>query len=284
MVEEILERDCHATPYALGLGPLREAVPDKTIGSGQQARRLRPVKSLVRAIDLLDALVDAGEPLGVTDLATATGFSKTATYNLITTLETRGLIRRDGGNRYGLGWRLLELGEYVRTRSSLGEIARPHLETLAELAGETAFAGVLDGDTILCLDMAESRRSVPMEWAPGRRARVEDNAAGELLLAFGSGRRRRRFAESRPEGLSLALARLDAIRLEGHALSRDEPQSMWASVAAAFRDRSGEVVGAIGLIGPKSRLTVARRQELAAPICGEAISMSLVLAKYVETD
>jgi len=254
-------------------------VPDKSPGAAPQARRLRPVKSLVRAIDLLDALVEARQPLGVTDLASLTGFSKTATYNLITTLETRGLIRRDGGNRYGLGWRLLELGEYVRTRSSFGEIARPHLETLADLAGETAFAGVLDGDTILCLDMAESRRSVPMEWGPGRRARVEDNAAGELLLAFGSARRRRRFAGSRPEGLPLALARLDAIRIEEHALSRDDPDSMWASLAAPFRDRSDDVVGAIGLIGPKSRLTVARREELAVSVCSEAAAMSIVLAK-----
>jgi IclR family pca regulon transcriptional regulator len=259
-------------------------VADKTIGTGQQARRLRPVKSLLRAIDLIDALVEAAHPLGVTDLASVTGFSKTATYNLVTTLETRGLIRRDGGNRYGLGWRLLELGEHVRTRSSFGEVARPHLEALAELAGETAFAGVLDGDTILCLDMAESRRSLSMDWAPGRRARVEDNAAGELLLAFGSARRRRRYAQSRPDGPDRSLARLDAIRVDGVALSADAPRSMWASVAAPVRDRSNEVVGAIGLLGPKSRLTDARRRELASALCAEAGAITAALGKLVETD
>lgn len=261
-----------------------EAVTDDTNTPSQQERRLRPVKSLLRAIDLLDAVVDADEPLGVTDLATATGFSKTATYNLITTLETRGLIRRDGGNRYGLGWRLLELGEYVRTHSSLGEVARPHLESLADLAGETAFAGVLDGDTILCVDMADSRRSVPMEWAPGRRSRLEDNAAGELLLAFASPRRRRRYAQSRAQATTTVLAGLDRIRLDGHVLSTDDPHSMWASVAAPIRDREDEVVGAIGLIGPKSRLTETRRRELARPLCDEAAAMTIALTKFALED
>lgn len=250
----------------------------------QHGRRLRPVKSLVRAIDLLDALVDAGEPLGVTDLAAATGFSKTATYNLITTLETRGLILRDGGDRYRLGWRLFELGEYVRTRSSLGEVARPHLETLADIAGETAFVAVLDGDSILCLDVAESRRSVPMDWAPGRRSRLEDIAAGQLLVAFASPRQRRRYALSRDGAPALTLAHLDRIKTEGHVLSEDDPGSMWASVAAPVSDGSEEVVGAVGLVGPKTRLTETRRHELAASLSAEAAAITSALAKFAAED
>lgn len=254
---------------------------DQSSGPSQQARRLRPVKSLIRAIDLLDTLVDAGEALGVTDLATATGFSKTATYNLVTTLESRGLIRRDGGNRYGLGWRLLELGEYARMQSTLGELARPHLETLSDLAGETAFAGVLDGDSTLCLDMVESRRSVPSDWAPGRRALLEENAAGELLLAYASPRRRRRYAQSRPEGAAAVLARLEGIRGTGLSFAPDDPASMWASVAVPVRDGSSDVVGTIGLIGPKSRLNEARMRELTPPLCAEAEAMSRSLANFV---
>jgi IclR family acetate operon transcriptional repressor len=249
------------------------------VGPSEHSRRLRPVKSLVRALDLLDTLVKAGQPLGVTDLAAAAGFSKTATYNLVTTLETRGLIRRDGGNRYGLGWRLLELGEFARTHSSLGEMARPHLEALAELAGETAFAAVLDGDSILCLDMVESRRSVPLDWAPGRRALLRENAAGELLLAFAAPRRRRRYAQSRPEGAAAALQRLDGIRESGVAVPPDEPGSMWASIAAPIRDPARDVIGAIGLVGPKSRFTVARTRELTHALWAESEAMAIALAR-----
>lgn len=253
-----------------------ETVTDNWVSPNGLGRRLRPVKSLVRAIDLLDALAEAGKPLGVTDLATVTGFSKTATYNLITTLEMRGLIRRDGGNRYGLGWRLLELGEYVRTRSSLGEVARPHVVNLADMAGETAFVGILDGESILCLEMAESRRSVPMDFAPGRRAPIEDNAAGEVLLAFASPRRRRRYAQGRPRGAEdgEVIAQLDAVRRDGYAVSREDPESIWASLAVPFRDLSGEVVGALALIGPKTRLTDGRMRELTPSLDAEGGEVS----------
>lgn len=246
-------------------------------------RRLRPVKSLVRAIDLLDALVSAGGPLGVTDLAAATGFSKTATYNLITTLEMRGLIRRDGDNRYGLGWRLLELGEYVRTRSSLGEVTRPHVVALAEKVGETAFVGILDGESVLCLEMAQTPRSVPMDLAPGRRATLEDNAAGDVLVSFASARRRRHYAQGRPRGVADAevIANLDAVRRVGYAVSRSDASSMWASVAAPFRDDSGEVVGALALIGPKSRLTAARLRDLIPAVVSDAVAISRSLTDEV---
>lgn len=250
-----------------------------TAGGNGTGRRLRPVKSLVRAIDLLDVLADAGEPLGVTELAVQTGFSKTATYNLITTLETRGLIRRDGGNRYGLGWRLLELGEFVRTRSSLGEVARPHLLNLAEVAGETAFAALLDGDTVLCLEMAESRRSVPMSLAPGRRSGLEDNAAGDVLLAFASTRRRRRYAQGRPSGATDAdvIARLDAVRRDGHATSLEDADPQLASVAVPVFDHSREAVAALALSGPRTRLTAERIRDLLAPLRAEAHEISQAL-------
>ena len=51
-------------------------------------RRIRPFKSVTRAIEVLDVLGD-GESMGLTELAAALGCSKTAAYNLVTTLELR---------------------------------------------------------------------------------------------------------------------------------------------------------------------------------------------------
>ena len=39
--------------------------------------------------------------------AARTATSRTATYNIITTYEIRGLLRRDSQGRYTLGWGLL---------------------------------------------------------------------------------------------------------------------------------------------------------------------------------
>ena len=225
-----------------------------------RGRRLRPVKSLVRAIDLLDTLAAHPRGLGVSELAASAGFSKTATYNLVTTLETRGLIRRDGDNRYQLGWRILELGEVVHRHSRLGEVAQPHLERLAEEVGETALLAILDGDTLFCLELVESRRSVPSILAPGRRTPLHANASGILLLAYASPRRRRRYLQELPDGQPEddIVARFEAIRRDGGAVSLQDPDAETASLARIVVDPTGDVIAAVSLTGPRGRLTEAR--------------------------
>ena len=244
-----------------------------------RGRRLRPVKSLVRAIDLLDTLAAHPQGLGVSELAASAGFSKTATYNLVTTLETRGLIRRDGDNRYQLGWRILELGEVVHRHSSLGEVARPHLERLAEEVGETALLAILDGDTLFCLELVESRRSVPSILAPGRRTPLQANAAGVLLLAYASPRRRRRYLQELPDGQPEddVIARFDAIRREGGAVSLQDPDAETASLARVVVDASGDVVAAVALTGPRGRLTEQRTRALLPAVERTAMAVSASL-------
>jgi DNA-binding IclR family transcriptional regulator len=120
---------------------------------------------------------------------------------------------------------------------------------------------------------------VPIDLAPGRRATIEDTAAGDVLLSFASPRRRRRYAQGRPRGAAdtEVIAHLDGVRLAGYAVSRPDPSSMWASVAAPFHDASGEVVGALALIGPRSRLTDERLRELTPAVSSEAAAISRAL-------
>lgn len=242
-------------------------------------RRLRPVKSIGRGMSLLDALAENPTGLGVSELAAAAGFSKTATYNLITTLESGGLIRRDGENRYQLGWRLLELGEIVRRHSTVGEIARPHLIDLAERVGETAMIVILDGDTTFCLERAESRRSEATALSPGRRASVDADAAGAVLVAHASPRRRRRFMQEQLGDLPATelFARAERIRSQGYAISLqdDEPDS--ASIGVPVFQAGGEVVAALAVVGPRTRLTAGRIEELVPEVSREGAAVSAAL-------
>ncbi len=243
-------------------------------------RRLRPVQSLVRAIDLLDALAEADRPLGITDLATITGISKTAAYNLVVTLELRGLIRRDEGNRYLLGWRMLELGEQVRTHSALSEAARSHLVELSEATGETVFIAILDSDAVFCVDMVESPRSIPIAVSPGRRVALEDTAAGLVLLAHAAPRRRRRYAQARPK-LGTEHELLDqfaAIRAAGHVISLQDVQADLASVAVPITDLAGEQSATLALQGPRIRLTETRMQGLVQALEAQARAISTALS------
>ena len=250
---------------------------DPDIVVADDGRRLRPVKSVWRAIDLLDVLAADGEPMGVTELAAAMRCSKTAAYNLITTLELRGLVRKDGDSRYALGWRLLELGEAVRLSSTFGDAAKARVAGLAELAGETAVMAVLDNGTAFCVEMAESRRSVPITFSPGHREPIEVSAAGKVLLAFGPPGRRRRYIEEHDQDGSLDMAAdLERIRLVGHA-TVDDGRSGLVSIAAPVFDYSREAVAGLAIVGPSSRFTAARIDELVGLVRTEAEGVSRAL-------
>ena len=251
---------------------------DPDIVVTEDGRRLRPVQSVSRAISLLDVLGDQGAPMGVTELATAIRCSKTATYNLITTLELRGLVRRDADNRYVLGWRLLELGEMVRVSSTFGEVARARLESLAELAGETAVLGVLDHDTVFCVEMAVSPRSVPIAFTPGHREPLQANAAGLVLLAYAPpGRRRRYLGVADGDGTASLAQDLDAIRSTGHAVVGAGTELGLVSIAAPVFDYRREIVAGLALIGPAGRFSARRVDELVRVLGDEARAMSQAL-------
>jgi DNA-binding IclR family transcriptional regulator len=247
---------------------------DSDIVISEDGRRLRPVKSVWRAIDLLDVLAAEGDPLGVTELAAAMQCSKTAAYNLITTLELRGLVRKDADNRYALGWRLLELGEIVRVSATFGEAAKARVAALAELAGETAVLAVLDSNTVFCVEMAESRRSVPTAFTPGHRQAVDANAAGLVLLAHASPGRRRRYLEERdPTGEHGLSETIDRVRLAGYATVGGSDAAL-VSIAAPVFDYTREAVAGLALVGPGPRLTPERIDELVGLLRREADGIS----------
>lgn len=242
-----------------------DAVDDDDVVVSEDGRRLRPVKSLMRALDVLEALGASERPLTLNELVHRTGLSRTAAYNIAATYELRGLVRRDAQNRYGLGWGLLELGEQVRSRSELGDAARPLVEDLAEDTGETVLLGVLDQDSVIYVEKAESRRSVRMVEAPGRRLPLHETATGLVLLAHAPTPFRERYVEGIRAAEGERAAWLDEvtadIRRSGHAVSVKDLDPDLASASAPVGGPGDRVVAALTIAGPASRLNRDRIEE-----------------------
>jgi DNA-binding IclR family transcriptional regulator len=236
-------------------------------------RRIRPVKSVTRAVQILDVLSVNGEPMGLTELAAAVGCSKTAAYNLVTTLELRGLVRKSSDHRYVLGWKLLEWGEVVHSSATFGEAALAQLVVLSEATGETAMMAVLDGETMMCVELVESSRSVPLSISRGSREVATADAAGQILLAFSPVARRRRLID-RFDTTDEFASRLDSVRAEGIAVVAKSGE---VAVAAPVFDYSGDVVAAVAVLGPKSRLPDPRVHEIVRAVsdAGTAITVTL---------
>jgi DNA-binding IclR family transcriptional regulator len=243
-------------------------------------RRLRPVKSLLRALDVLEVLAVSDRPLTVAEIATRTGTSRTAAYNVITTYEIRGLLRRDSTGRYALGWGLFELGESARSHSDLSDAARPVVEDLAERTGETVLLGVLDQSSVIYVEKAESRRSIRMVEAPGRRLPLHESATGLVLLAHAAPAFRERYVAESDLGDRLA-ATTEEIRARGYATSVQDLDPDLTSASVPVHGPAIDPIAALTVAGPASRFTRERIEEFLPQILSSATAISKALGGRV---
>ena len=87
------------------------------------------VRSVERALDVLEMLVDAGQPgIRLTELAQRLGISKSTALALLRTLVSRGFVAEVGAGRarrYTLGLALARLGDLALSQIEILDVALP---------------------------------------------------------------------------------------------------------------------------------------------------------------
>ena len=91
-----------------------------------------PIKSVRKAMDILDVLSEARRPLRVSEISARLNMSVSAVSRLVTTLSKRALVEQDEeSGRCYLGLGLTVLGANAVGRRSLDRIAMPVMDELA---------------------------------------------------------------------------------------------------------------------------------------------------------
>lgn len=110
-------------------------------------------QTLDRGVQVLYALADDPEGMNVAELARHLGVARSIVYRLVTTLESRALVRRGADGKYRLGLGVLALARHVQPL--LRTAALPVLRGLARRLGATVFLAVLDGQEALAVVVVE---------------------------------------------------------------------------------------------------------------------------------
>jgi len=142
---------------------------------------------VARALSLLDELFASEAGLGVNELARRIGVNPSTASRLLATLESAGMVQRDGQGPYRLGLRLVTLADRVLSRLDLQALARPVLVELMQSTGETATLSVPGEREAITVDSIPSRSSVVSMARLGRPSISHATAVGKVLLAFGGG-------------------------------------------------------------------------------------------------
>lgn len=243
-------------------------------------------QAVLRAIRLLKAFTPDRPERGLSELAWLSGLNKTTVYRLLTALESEGMIQRGpGGEAYRLGPELLALGSRALGARDLRLASRSEIVALAQATRETATLEVLVEGDVLILDEAVGGHVLGSMPSVGTRWPAHATSTGKVLLAHlpepeleAQLRRTRAALTSKTMTDRGRLEReLQRARRRGYATTSEELEPGFVAVGAPIRSALAEVVAAISVGGPRSRLTPDRMAMLAQQIPAAAARISAQL-------
>lgn len=240
------------------------------------------VAAVDKALLLLEFLAD-NPGSGVTEIASQTGGTKSQAFRLLCTLEQRGFVSKDAETRnYRLGYRNLFLGDRTRHQNGLIRVARPVMDNLAEDSMENVHLVVREGLGSVVVALRESPQPLRLYAQVGRRGPLHAGGASSVLLAYAPSDVQdavcredlRVFTPATVTEPALLRDVLQRIREQGYAVSMEDVDEGAFSIAAPIRDHEGEVVAAMSVAGPVTRLTEALKQAHIVRVRGAAAIVS----------
>ncbi len=234
-----------------------------------------------RAARLVTEVVHAPDSVTFTELAAATGLAKSTTSRLLVALERGGLVRRDDDGRFRPGDVFVRYAWRGGAEAGLIEVARPFLDRLGGQTGETVNLGVARDGLVEQIAQVDSRYLIGGTNWVGRPVPLHCAALGKVLLAYGAAQLPPGRLESRTSQTLTSRAALEdnlrEVRRRGYAVTDEELEPGLVAVAApVFRD-GAEVVGALSVTAPASRLIPARIPAVAGQCVAQALGLSAAL-------
>lgn len=221
------------------------------------------IQVIERMMSLLEALAVSPEAASLKNLAAATDLHPSTAHRILAAMTQSRFVERQDAGTYRLGIRLLELGNIVKSRINLREIALPYMQALHEDIGEAINLGARHDDEIVYIERTSSGRAlVRVVYLVGGRAPLHLTSLGKLFLAAESTQKVRDYAKrtglpgKTPRSLTSLPAlekELDKVRRHGIAYDDEEAEIGLKCVAAPIHDEEGHVVAALSVSAPSDR-------------------------------
>jgi IclR family acetate operon transcriptional repressor len=219
------------------------------------AHRSTHVRSIERALAILEQLASSGTACSLSGLASSVGLPSGTTHRVVQTLVAHGYVRQLETREYVLGPSLVGLGNKALQGTGIG--AEPHLRKLADATGATAGLAILDGADVVFIAQAVPRdRAVRVVLELGERAPFASSAIVDAILASlpsGTWSRVLTPQACRSYCDRDAVARIEQVRRRGYSVEGGQGDGGVVCLAAGLS--SLEVPAAVVLLGVGMRPT-----------------------------
>ncbi|MEN0614968.1 IclR family transcriptional regulator [Klebsiella indica] len=222
------------------------------------------IQSVERALTILDLFNEQATELKITDISKQMGLSKSTLHSLLKTLQLYGYIDQNPENdKYRLGMKLVERGNFVVSSIDIRQKAKRWLTELSQRTGQTTHLGILDGREGVYIEKIEGRLAAIAYSRIGRRLPIHATAIGKILIAWLSetelntlleGYQYTSFTPATITCREDLLATLAQTRVQGYALDCEENEQDVRCVAVPVWNHESRVIAALSLSTLTSRV------------------------------
>lgn len=216
------------------------------------------VPAVDKALDIIELLAEASEPLTQTEIAEATGRSVGQLFRVLVTLERRGFLVRERAGGYQLGIRLFDLAHRHEPLRGLRAAALPVMHELADAVRQSCNLAVLEGDRVRVIAQVESPADFGYRVRVGALFDAATTATGEVLRgatevvradALQHGITDVVVAVRGPDGATLAALTVPYVSTSFSTVAHDAVVARARAAAGVIETRLG------GVVGPESAVT-----------------------------
>jgi len=226
-----------------------------TGSDGRQDPRGYAIRSIWKAIRVLERFTKEHPERSVTEISTELGWHKAVVHKILLTLEQGRLVQRDHvSRRYRLGPGVMQLAGVFLSEEPLVHEGVPLLKDLVRRTGHTATLAILDHFEILYIAAIEGE-GLTRTARVGDRRHAHATASGKVLLADLPSEILDRLLDQPLPALTANTivdparlkTQLEEVRRVGYALNIEERLPGMVGVAAPVRDHHGATIAAVSV-------------------------------------
>lgn len=237
-----------------------------------------------RALEVLEAVAD--RPMRASEIAERLGLKWATAYRSLAHLcEARYLRKDDASGIYYIGPRMHLIGEAYLVNHPLLDAGADALRALAHDADASAQLNEREGFVATVLMAVDPHLEIIPKTTPEFNFPLHAGSKGHVLLAYSDPDVFKEMTNAPLVSLTEKtitdpgelLTRLDQVRADGHAITREDVQHGTGSVAAPVFAADGELAGAICLIVTAQEMNKRRVAQLVGGVTRTARQISLRL-------
>ena len=232
------------------------------------------IKSIEKAIDLLELLSDSKNEMGITEIGKELHMGLSTIYRMLNTLKCRGyIVQNQQTSKYIIGTKLFILGCKVQNTTNLIKVVTPFLQRLSQNTNETINFAILEGREAIYLYKIESKEMLKAGIEVGTKVAAHCTSLGKVLLAFRPEQEFIMLYPNENEKLTTFTPKsissveelkkcLKKIKKQGYAIDEEEFKIGVNCLGVPIINNEGKAIAAISISGPVSRFNLFKMEKI----------------------